>query len=109
MNLVITLWDVRQTKTPERSTGTSRLLQYGPCSARGLQEAGHRCGKEVANIMDDSEKSRPDVVIYRLTESTLFDVRTVVGGDSRYCKQAGQLPGFGAQWGAHENHRPCPG
>ena len=36
--------------------------------------AGHRCGKEVASIMDDSEKSRPapDVVIYRLTENTLF-------------------------------------
>ena len=50
--------------------------------------AGHRCGKEVANITDDSEKPRPDVVIYRLTENTLFDVRTVAGSDSRYRRQA---------------------
>jgi hypothetical protein len=56
--------------------------------------------------MDDSEKSRPDVVIYRLTENTLlFDVRTVVGGDSRYFRQEGQLPGFGAQWGAYDKNK----
>ena len=67
--------------------------------------AGHRFGKEVANIMDDPEKPRPYVVIYRLTENTLFDVRTVVGGDSIYFRQAGQLPGFGAQWGAHEKNK----
>ena len=67
--------------------------------------AGHRCGKEIANIMDDSEKSRPEVVIYRLTENTLPDVRTVVGGDSRYFRQAGQLRGFGAQWSAHEKNK----
>ena len=55
--------------------------------------------------MDDSEKPRPDVVINRLTKSTLFDVRTAAGGDSGYCRQAGQLPGFGAQWGAHEKNK----
>ena len=65
---------------------------------------GHRCEKEVASITDDSEKPRPDVVVYRLTENTLFDVRTVCGGE-RYCRQEGQLPGFGAQWGAHENNK----
>jgi len=55
--------------------------------------------------MDDSEKPRPDVVIYRLTGNTPFDVRAVVGGDSRYCREAEQLPGFGAQWGAHEKNK----
>jgi len=67
--------------------------------------AAHRCRKEVAKITDDLEKPRPDVVIYRLTENTLYDVRTVVGGDSRCCRQAGQLPGFGAQWGTHEKNK----
>ena len=55
--------------------------------------------------MDDTEKSRPDVVIYRPTENKLFDVRNVVGGDPGYYRQAGQLPGFGAQWGAHEKNK----
>ena len=52
--------------------------------------AGHRCGMKVTSTMDDSEKSRLDVVIYRLTENTLFDVRTVVGGDSGYCRVRGR-------------------
>ena len=30
-------------------------------------------------------------------------------GDSRYCRQAGQLPGFGAQWGAHEKNKKIAG
>ena len=59
--------------------------------------------------MDDTEKSRPDVVIYRPTENKLFDVRNVVGGDPGYYRQAGQLPGFGAQWGAHEKYRKLLG
>ena len=49
--------------------------------------------------MDDPEKPRPDVATSPLTENTLSDVRTDVGGDSGYCRQTGQLPGFGAQWG----------
>ena len=67
--------------------------------------AGHRCGKRVPRITDDPERPRPGADAYRLTENTLFDVRTAVGGDSRYCRQAGQLPGFGAQWGAHEKNK----
>ena len=55
--------------------------------------------------MDDPEKPRPDVATSPLTENTLSDVRTFVGGDSGYCRQAGQLPGFGAQWGAHEKNK----
>ena len=51
--------------------------------------AGHRFGKEAARIMDDPEKPRSDVGIYRLTKNALFAVWwTVVGGDSVYCKQA---------------------
>ena len=52
--------------------------------------AGHQCWKEVASIMDDPEKPQPGVVVHRLTESTLPDMRTVAGGDSRYmyCRQA---------------------
>ena len=57
---------------------------------------GHRCWNGLASIMDDPEKPRLDVVIYHLTENALFDVPAVVGGDSRYCRQAGQLPGFAA-------------
>ena len=53
-------------------------------------------GREVASTMDDTEKSRPDVVIYHPTENKLPDVRNVVGGDPGYYRQAGQLPGFGA-------------
>ena len=67
--------------------------------------ADHRYGKEVVSIMDDSEKSQPDVVIYRLIENALFDVRTVVGGDLAYCKQASLLPGYGAQWGAQKKNK----
>jgi len=55
--------------------------------------------------MDGPEKPRPDAFINRLTKSTLPDVRTAAGGDSGYCRQAGQLPGFGAQWGAHEKNK----
>ena len=60
--------------------------RYGPPVAvwRMLfKMACHRCGKEVARIMDDSERPRPGVVVHRLTENTLSDVRTVVGGDPR--------------------------
>ena len=55
--------------------------------------------------MDVSKKPRPNIAIYRLTENTLFDVRTVVGGDPRYRRQARQLSGFGVQWGAHEKNK----
>ena len=47
--------------------------------------------------MDDSEMPRTDVVIYCLAENALFDVRTVGGGDSAYCRQVALLPGYGAQ------------
>ena len=55
--------------------------------------AGHRCGKGFASTADKSEKPRPGVVINRLTENAMFDVRTAAGGDSAYCKQAALLPG----------------
>ena len=36
-------------------------------------------------------------------------MRTVVGGDSGYCRQTGQLPGFGAQWGDREKNKKWKG
>ena len=59
--------------------------------------------------MDNPEKPRPYVVIYRPTENTLPGVRTFAGGDPGYCRQAEQLPGFGAQWAAHEKNKKWPG
>ena len=52
------------------------------------------CGSEVTNLMVNSNK-RVDGVY-----SALTDVRTIAGGDQRYCCAAALSPGYGAAWSA---------
>ena len=59
--------------------------------------AGLSRGKEVRNVMLNSGKV-PDVAIFRACHSTITNIRTVVGADSRYCTASALFPGHGAVW-----------
>ena len=61
--------------------------------------SGQSCGSEVTNLMVNSKK-RADVVLYMGLYNVLTDVRTIAGGDPRYCCAAALSPGHGAAWGA---------
>ena len=61
--------------------------------------SGQSCGSEVTNLMVNSNK-RADVVLNKGLYNVLIDVRTIAGGDQRYCCAAALSPGYGAAWGA---------
>ena len=61
--------------------------------------SGLSCGSEVKSLMVNSNK-RADVVLYKGLYNVLTDVRTIAGGDQRYCCAAALSPGYGAAWGA---------
>ena len=58
--------------------------------------SGQSCGSEVTNLMVNSTK-RADVVLYKDLYNVLTDVRTIAGGDQRYCCAAALSPGYGAE------------
>ena len=47
-----------------------------------------------------NSNKRADVVLYKGLYNVLTDVRTIAGGDPRYCCAAALSPGHGAAWGA---------
>jgi hypothetical protein len=61
--------------------------------------SGRSRGSEVTNLMVNSSK-RADVALYKSLCNVLTDVRTIAGGDPRYCCAAALSPGHSAAWGA---------
>jgi len=53
--------------------------------------SGQSCGSEVTNLMVYSNK-RADVALYKGMYNVLTDVRTIAGGDQRYCCAAALSP-----------------
>ena len=61
--------------------------------------SGQSCGSKATNLMVNSNK-RADVVLFKGLYNVLTDVRTIAGGDPRYCCAAALSPGHSAAWGA---------
>ena len=68
------------------------------CSPAGFVQC-QSCGSEVTNLMVNLNK-RADVALYKGLYNVLIDVRTIAGGDQRYCCAAASSPGYGAAWDA---------